>query len=119
MAGVVLLAMAALTLGAALGLEVDPGGEKVLVGPRGWPLPQLCMWRTLLGQPCPGCGLTRSVVTFLHGDYTRAFLYHPLGPLVLLAAWGWAGWTFVRRSGEVLDELCKNKRPRRSISSGI
>lgn len=118
-AGVVLLAMAALTLGAAVGLEVAPGGEKVLVGPRGWPLPQLCMWRTLLGRRCPGCGLTRSVVTFLHGDYARAFLYHPLGPLVLLAAWGWAGWTFVRRSGEVLDQLWKHKRRRRPISSGI
>ena len=50
--------------------------------------PPLCPFRLLTGLPCPGCGLTRSLVSLLHGDLTAAVYFHPLGPIaacVLLA----------------------------------
>jgi hypothetical protein len=50
--------------------------------------PPLCPFRLLTGLPCPGCGLTRSLVSLLHGDLSAAVLFHPLGPVaasVLLA----------------------------------
>src|ERR1700716_3309549 len=61
--------------------------------------PPLCPFRLLTGLPCPGCGLTRSLVSLLHGDLSAAVLSHPPGPIaasILLAlviievrrAWG-------------------------------
>ena len=50
--------------------------------------PPLCPFRLVTGLPCPGCGLTRSLVSLLHGDVSAAVLFHPLGPVaasVLLA----------------------------------
>jgi hypothetical protein len=43
-----------------------------------------CIWRATLGLPCPGCGLTRSVLALLAGDWLRSWQMHPLTiPLAL------------------------------------
>ena len=36
--------------------------------------------------PCPGCGLTRSCVAFLHGRVRESLAWHPAGPLHVVAA---------------------------------
>jgi hypothetical protein len=41
-----------------------------------------CYLKGIIGVPCPGCGLTRSFVSLLHGDLYDAFFYHPLFPLI-------------------------------------
>lgn len=46
-----------------------------------------CMLRTLTGIPCPGCGMTRAVLSALHGDFGAAFAYHPLWVTLPLLAW--------------------------------
>lgn len=48
-------------------------------------IPSLCTIYNLTGLPCPGCGITRSVVCAAHGQATQAFRFHPLGPLVFAA----------------------------------
>ncbi len=48
-------------------------------------LPTLCPFRLLTGLPCPGCGMTRSLVALTHGDVLGALFFHPLGPIVALA----------------------------------
>jgi len=50
-------------------------------------IPPLCPFKVLTDIPCPGCGLTRSLVLFAHGDWTQAIAFHPLGPMVYLALW--------------------------------
>lgn len=45
-----------------------------------------CLFKSILGVPCPGCGLTRAVEAFLHGNLREAFYWHPLffiAPIVL------------------------------------
>ena len=37
-----------------------------------------CLFRTLLHIPCPGCGMTRAVVSLLHLEFPTAFSYHPM-----------------------------------------
>lgn len=51
-------------------------------------LPCLCPFRRVTGLPCPGCGITRSLVCCAHGQWEAALRFHPLGPLLfaLLAA---------------------------------
>lgn len=53
-----------------------------------------CIFQTLTGFWCAGCGITRALHALVHGDIARAFAMNPLA--VLLApcaalAWAWAG----------------------------
>ncbi|MBC8102840.1 MAG: DUF2752 domain-containing protein [Cytophagales bacterium] len=58
-------------------LPVD--GGRSLLG-----LPSLCVFYATTGLPCPGCGITRSVVCCCHLRLGEALTYHPAGPLVFL-----------------------------------
>jgi hypothetical protein len=44
-----------------------------------------CPIRTVTGIPCPGCGLTRAVMQFLHGDITSSLQTHAFAPIFILA----------------------------------
>jgi hypothetical protein len=46
----------------------------------------LCMFKRVFSLPCPGCGLTRSVASVLHGDFLKSWSYHPLGIFFVGAA---------------------------------
>ena len=51
----------------------------------GFKTPVLCLHRLVFNRPCAGCGLTRSFVSFAHGDFKAAYNYHRLGiPLFIL-----------------------------------
>ena len=45
--------------------------------------PTLCIWRILLGVPCPGCGLTRGVCFLVHGKWAEAIRFNPLSLLAI------------------------------------
>lgn len=45
--------------------------------------PVLCPIRRLTGIPCPGCGLTRSFVYTMHGQFGDAVAAHAFGPLLV------------------------------------
>jgi hypothetical protein len=51
-------------------------------------LPTICAFKTFTGWPCPGCGLTRSVILCAHGDWSQAFVFHPLGISFYFGLWG-------------------------------
>ena len=60
-----------LFLAAVYGVFVIAGGN------------HLCYFKTTFGIPCPGCGLTRSLVSLFYGDIYSAFYYHPLFAVVI------------------------------------
>jgi uncharacterized protein DUF2752 len=43
----------------------------------------VCLFHSLTGLPCPGCGLTRAFSSLLHGQVAAAFAYHPFVFLLL------------------------------------
>ncbi|MFZ2242283.1 MAG: DUF2752 domain-containing protein, partial [Gordonia amarae] len=47
--------------------------------------PILCPFRMMTGLSCPGCGLTRSWVYTMHGDWAAAFGANIVGPLLIAA----------------------------------
>jgi hypothetical protein len=44
----------------------------------------LCPLKMLTGFPCPGCGITKSLVYFYEGDLWRSLTFHIFGPFVIL-----------------------------------
>ena len=42
-----------------------------------------CSFHSITGLPCPGCGLTRSVLALLQGHVKDSLLLHPFGPVLL------------------------------------
>jgi hypothetical protein len=47
-------------------------------------LPPICSFQALFDLPCPGCGLTRSLVAAAHGDLAGSWAWHRLGAVTLL-----------------------------------
>ena len=43
-----------------------------------------CPFKMLTGFPCPGCGITKSLVYCYEGDLQKSLYYHILGPFVIL-----------------------------------
>jgi hypothetical protein len=43
-----------------------------------------CPFKMLTGFPCPGCGITKSLVYFYEGDLYKSVSYHLLGPAVIV-----------------------------------
>ena len=47
-------------------------------------IPNLCVMKQASGVPCPGCGLTRSVVAAANADWAASTSHHRIGILVLV-----------------------------------
>lgn len=62
-----------------------------------------CIFHLVTGFYCPGCGGTRAVKAFLHGDFAASFRYHPLivytALVVVLEAGTWALSKLFHRPG--------------------
>ena len=43
----------------------------------------LCPFKMLTGFPCPGCGITKSLVYLYEGNFYKSISYHVLGPFVI------------------------------------
>lgn len=72
-------------VGAAV-LEVRPDQRVAFRGLSSTPLPPSCVSHELFGIPCPGCGLTRSIIYLAHGQWRASLAMHRLGWLMALAA---------------------------------
>lgn len=48
-----------------------------------------CIISGVTGFPCPGCGMTRAWISFLKGDFLKAFKYNPLFLVVLFIVIGY------------------------------
>ncbi len=80
---IIVLIVCSAILGGALIGQVSPlRDSRVRVG--GAAIPDICMFRAYTGLPCPGCGLTRSLIAAAQGKIGLSFSYHRLGFITLL-----------------------------------
>jgi hypothetical protein len=71
----VLTATAAIAVGVWLLRNYDPNAANSIFPP--------CLFKTLTGYHCIGCGLTRALHALVHGDVGRAFAMNPLAVLLI------------------------------------
>lgn len=62
----------------------------------------LCPSRELLGLPCPGCGLTRSILLILQGRFTESWQLQPFGYAWMALALVFIGDRYVLQSRQRL-----------------
>lgn len=80
---IVLIGAVGVFLAAAI-LPMPEGDEVRLFGQ---PLPPLCPSRAA-GFSCPGCGMTRAIICWVHGDPSAGLGFHRLSLLALLLIGG-------------------------------
>jgi len=68
----------------ALALVLEVRDQRVVLPFSGFPLPESCWFKRLTGLGCPGCGLTRSVICLVHGNFPGAWDFNPGGYLFVL-----------------------------------
>lgn len=56
------------------------------------PFHWVCPFHALTNLPCPGCGMTRALISLAHLDVVEAVSMHPFSPLLVL---GWTGWVII------------------------
>ncbi|MBM3414115.1 MAG: DUF2752 domain-containing protein [Bacteroidetes bacterium] len=44
----------------------------------------LCPFKMLTGFPCPGCGITKSLIFLYEGNFSKSIYYHLFGPFTFL-----------------------------------
>ena len=95
---------------ARLLLHADESQVYLLGRPLGW----TCGFRSRFGLPCPTCGLTRSVLLTLQGDFLRAWAVAPVGPVaavgVLAFAFALLLMACLRPRGSRVDILAERLR---------
>jgi|SRR6185312_513964 len=100
--GVPAFAIGCVTLADALLARWLLWADSERVSVLGHPIMWVCAFRSRFGLPCPTCGLTRSVVMSLHGEFAQAWRIAPAGPVavvgllafaaaMLMLAWSQAG----------------------------
>jgi hypothetical protein len=57
-------------------------------------LPDICLTKSVLGVPCPGCGMTRSFIAIAHGQWRRAWDFNPVSFLMFVFIAGQIPWRF-------------------------
>jgi Protein of unknown function (DUF2752) len=82
--GLPALVIGCVTLADALTARWLLRADEVHVFVLGRPIAWVCALRSRFGLPCPTCGLTRSVVMSLHGEFGRAWRMAPVGPVAVV-----------------------------------
>lgn len=72
----------------------------------------LCPFKMLTGFPCPGCGITKSMLFLYQGDWLTSLYYHAFGPFTVLGCVAAIGILIVElyTGKEYLKEWLFNKK---------
>lgn len=78
-----------------------------------------CPMLKMTGCPCPGCGMSRSVVAAASGDMRTSIHYHAYGPLMLLVMVGLVVAMLLPRPARLQLANCIEKLESRTAISGL
>lgn len=74
---------------------------------------QICWMKAMTNVPCPGCGMTRSMSSAVHGMLAESWGYHPFGVPILLLFAATAGLSIFPSKAKrcVVRALSRHSRP--------
>ncbi len=72
-----------------------------------------CGMKSSIGIPCPGCGLTRSVTSTLHGHPIWAWKFNPFG--ILFALFFVTLWPLAFLTRRMRERVCEFVRPKEHL----
>ena len=67
-----------------------------------------CIFKKLTGLPCPFCGVTRSLASFIRGDFEQAFLYNPFS-LLFFSLYTYHLWVYISKTKESCQPIVSAK----------
>lgn len=71
----------------------------------------VCPVKALTGFPCPGCGITKSIIFFYKGEILTSLSYHLLGiPAVIFAALSLAIVLLFKETPSAIKKIIFNKQ---------
>jgi hypothetical protein len=65
----------------------------------------LCVFKNVTGIPCPSCGVTRSILCILQGDFWGGLYLNPIGLIGLIALLImpiWLVWDTIRQNNSLI-----------------
>jgi hypothetical protein len=72
-----------------------------------------CMFRSITGIPCPGCGMGKASILLSQGELYSAFLMHPLAipfAIAALAAIVWLIYDLIRKKESFLPLMTRKMK---------
>jgi hypothetical protein len=72
----------------------------------------VCLFKNVTGIPCPSCGITRSVLELLEGNFRQGLLINPLGIFamsLLLIIPGWIVVDIIRNKTSLLSVYTRSE----------
>jgi len=72
-----------------------------------------CMFRSITGIPCPGCGMGKASILISQGVFYNAFIMHPLSipfAIAALAAITWLIYDLIRKKETLLPLLSQKMK---------
>jgi hypothetical protein len=79
----------------------------------------LCSFYTITGLPCPGCGLTRSIVYISHLSFEKAFRTNPMGFPIYVVLFLLALYNFIPAKPRARLDVFIRKHHRTFVIMGI
>jgi hypothetical protein len=79
----------------------------------------VCTFKNITGTPCPGCGLTRSVINISHLHFARAFQINPMGIPIYLALALLALYNFMPVSARLNIDAWLLRNERKCFALGV
>ncbi|MBF0273621.1 MAG: DUF2752 domain-containing protein [Nitrospinae bacterium] len=74
---------------------------------------KVCFFSYLTGHPSPTCGATRAIVSLLHLEIKKAFLFNPLAAIIWLVLFFFTATSFYKPT--IIKVFIEKKFLRRSI----
>ena len=80
----------------------------------------LCPFKMLTGFPCPGCGITKSIVYFYDGNIYKSLLHHLFGPFIVgLSLFLFVKFTVEFKQNKTFIDISYNNRKKIAYSIAI
>lgn len=79
-----------------------------------------CPFKMLTGFPCPGCGITKSIVYFYDGNIYKSLLHHLFGPfIVVLCLFLLVKFTIEFKQNKTFIDISYNNRKKIAYSIAV